>query len=389
MNSKYVFLIFFSIVFVIYALVNYYIYWHIKQWRPSSAQLGWFLSGLFWLVVASYPLGRVLERFYPSVLTDWLVKLGSVWLGAMLYFTLFFIAIDLLRLIGYSATQIFKTANFSSVLLGGKSLLFVSISVFSLLVYGYVNALHPRVSRVEVKTSKYLNPQGRLVLAVASDIHLGTVISNGRLSRLVSLINNYNPDAVLLAGDIFDEDIGPVIKRNMGNLIAEIQSKHGVFAVTGNHEYIGGANPAVDYLTRHGVQVLRDSSVLVNNSFWIIGREDRQAKYMANYTRKGIAQLIERVDSSKFLVLLDHQPYNLFEAYENSIDLQLSGHTHHGQLWPFNYITGAIFEVSSGYRFINGTHFYVSPGFGTWGPPMRIGNRPEIAIIEITSVVNN
>ena len=133
----------------------------------------------------------------------------------------------------------------------------------------------------------------------------------------------------------------------------------------------------------HGLTLLRDSALLVNNSIYIVGREDRDIKRFSGAERKSLPQLMEGVDRSKPIVLLDHQPYNLHEAAEAGVDLQLSGHTHHGQLWPFGYVTQRIFEVSRGYLQKGGTHFYVSTGFGTWGPPVRTGNRPEIMVFDL------
>jgi predicted MPP superfamily phosphohydrolase len=107
---------------------------------------------------------------------------------------------------------------------------------------------------------------------------------------------------------------------------------------------------------------------------------------MGGVIRKSLDTLVSGIDKSRFTVLLDHQPYNLNDAVENGIDLQISGHTHHGQMFPFNFITKAIFEVSRGYKQIENTHFYVSTGFGTWGPPIRVGNRPEIVVFNIVKV---
>jgi predicted MPP superfamily phosphohydrolase len=106
---------------------------------------------------------------------------------------------------------------------------------------------------------------------------------------------------------------------------------------------------------------------------------------MGGNMRKPIEQLVENIDKNLFTIMLDHQPYNLNEAVENGIDLQISGHTHHGQMFPLNLITKSIFEVSRGYKQIENTHIYVSTGFGTWGPPVRVGNRPEIVVIEVSS----
>jgi hypothetical protein len=378
------FVIFFSIVLTIYFLVNLYIYKHLLHFNLIGLQNVLFKIAFFTIVFA-YPLGRVLERALPSLLSDLLVKMGSIWLGAMLYFTLFFLLIDLFRLISwvFSSPNIlgFTVSKLLSSRVTFGIIGFVAINI----VAGYINALLPKVNRLSINTTKSISGYKTLRVAMASDIHLGTVISNGRLSRFVEMMNSQKPDIILLAGDIFDEDIGPVIKRDMGSLISKLKAPLGIYAVTGNHEYIGGVEPAVNYLTQHGVTVIRDSVISPQNLFNIVGREDRQSKIMGGYSRKSITELASQIDKSKFTFLLDHQPYNLNEAVENGIDFQLSGHTHHGQLWPFNFITQAIFEVSRGYKKIEQTHFFVSTGFGSWGPPIRIGNRPEIVVFEIVT----
>ena len=127
--------------------------------------------------------------------------------------------------------------------------------------------------------------------------------------------------------------------------------------------------------------MLRDTSVLVDGRFWIVGREDRDKSRFTGNKRKELAAVMMPVDRHAPVILLDHQPFNLEKSEEQGVDLQLSGHTHHGQLWPFNYITNAMYEVSSGYKKKGATHYYVSNGYGTWGPPVRLGNRPEIVQI--------
>ena len=175
-----------------------------------------------------------------------------------------------------------------------------------------------------------------------------------------------------------DEDLGPVIKQNLGEVLKKITSKYGVFAVTGNHEYIGGVEPAVKYLTEHGITELRDSFVKIDDSFYLIGREDRSGKQFGGKWRRPLEEIITGIDKEFPLILMDHQPAKLDEAEKAGIDLQLSGHTHHGQLWPFNFITKKIYELSMGYKRKGKTHYYVSCGVGTWGPPIRTGNKPEI-----------
>ncbi len=151
----------------------------------------------------------------------------------------------------------------------------------------------------------------------------------------------------------------------------------------GNHEYIGGASRASRYLEDHGITLVRDSVVLVNELFYIIGREDRDKKRFAGKNRKSLASLMEKTSPGYPVVVIDHQPFGIEEAAMSGADLLLSGHTHHGQLWPLNYITSAVYRISHGYGKVQGMHVYVSNGVGTWGPPVRTGNRPEIVYMEL------
>jgi predicted MPP superfamily phosphohydrolase len=201
---------------------------------------------------------------------------------------------------------------------------------------------------------------------------------------IVDKINQLEPDIILIPGDMIDEDIAPVLQTNVGDILMQLKSKYGVYASTGNHEYIGGVLKAKEYLAAHKINVLSDTAELIDDSFYIVGREDVTIKTFINQRRKSLKDILETVDTSKPMILLDHQPMKLSQASKNGIDLQLSGHTHHGQLWPFNYITKAIFEISWGYGNKGDTHYYVSSGVGGWGPPIRTVNRPEIISIKLS-----
>ncbi|MBT7697695.1 MAG: metallophosphoesterase, partial [Desulfobacterales bacterium] len=253
----------------------------------------------------------------------------------------------------------------------------------SINIAGYINSINPVLTNLNIIIEKKVNSLKSLNVVMVSDIHLGTIISNSRLTRLVDSINKLNPDIVLFAGDIVDEDITPVIVNNLGDILKNIKSKYGTYAVTGNHEYIGGVDAADKYLNEHNIIVIRDSKVKIDNSFYIVGREDISSKYMMNKERKSLNKIMVDIDKSYPVIMLDHQPYELSNAVKNGVDLQLSGHTHNGQIWPLNYITDKIFEIGRGYKKIENTHFYVSNGFGTWGPPIRVGSRPEIVSINV------
>jgi predicted MPP superfamily phosphohydrolase len=260
-------------------------------------------------------------------------------------------------------------------------------AVALILLCGFINARIPRVRELELSVNKQAGDLKSLNIVMASDIHTGMIIGRSRLESFVDKINALSPDIVLLPGDIIDGSIELVIRENLGEDLRRIKARYGVFAALGNHEYIGGeGEAAIRYMTEHNITVLRDQSVKIKDSFFIVGRDDLSINRRSGQARKYLKVLMDAVDRRFPVILLDHQPFNLREAAENGVDLQLSGHTHYGQLWPVNYIVEAIYELAWGYKRIGDTHYYVSNGAGTWGPPVRVGNRPEIVHIRLNFV---
>ena len=370
------FIIFFSIVITIYGLVNYYVF--IRGWQavPQHSRLRTIYLVCFLFLALSYIIGRLLEKIWLSTISDIFVWIGSFWLAAFFYFFLIVLVLDFLRLINHWLL-FFQLISENYVRLKQITAL-VSIGiVFLTILFGYVNACFPRIRTLNLKISKATSVNSINIVA-ASDIHLGTIIGRKRFCKVVNKINELNPDLILLPGDIVDENLAPVIRENLGEALLHLKAKYGVYAITGNHEYIGGVEPAVKYLKEHGVTMLRDSSVKINDCIYLVGREDRSIRQFNGKQRKNLADLMEQVDKDFPIILMDHQPFDLDEARENGCDLQLSGHTHHGQLFPLNFVTKAVYEKSWGYLKKGDAHIYVSCGVGTWGPPVRIGNRPEI-----------
>lgn len=377
------FLIFFSIVLLVYGSINYYIYIRGMQSLPSGSMIRGIFPYVFWLLVATFVAGRVMEKVYLSEMSDILVWTGSFWLAGMLYFFLAVFFLDVLRLVNhfipfFPAFVTRDYVQFKLWLSGG-----VTLSVILLVIAGHINTLHPVVRKLDLHIAKEANGMKELNAVVLSDIHLGTIINNGHFAKIVKQVQALNPDIILLAGDVLDEDLEPVLRQNIGETLRGLKAPLGVYAVMGNHEYIGGADPAYKYLTEHGLQVIRDSVIKIKDSFYLVGREDRDKPRFSGKERLPLDQLIGMADRKYPVILMDHQPYYPEQASELGVDLQLSGHTHHGQLWPLNFATSAIFTVSRGYKKIGNMHTYVSNGVGTWGPPVRIGNRPEIVQMNI------
>lgn len=377
------FIVFFGIVTVVYTLVNFYIFSRgLRTFAPGSSLRTYYTIG-FWLLASTFILGRVFQTVYLSILSDVFVWAGSFWLAAMLYFFLLVFFIDILRL----ANHFFPFFHFlkDTFVMKSPHLLTIGLAtiVFFIILAGHLNALVPRIHHLDIQTGLKATDRKELRIAMASDIHLGTIISTRRVTKMVEKINAQKPDVILLPGDIVDEDLAPVIKQNLGAILLKLEAPLGIIGSTGNHEYIGGVNPAVNYLRNHGLVILRDTMLQLTDNIYVAGREDIESNRFAGLKRKSLKEFTSNRPDSSFLIVLDHQPRAIPEAVANKANLVLSGHTHHGQLWPLNYITQAAFPVSWGHKLFDKTHVYVSSGLGSWGPPVRIGNRPEIVVITL------
>jgi uncharacterized protein len=377
-------IIFFGIAFLIIGLISFYVYIRGLQSIPQDSTLRHPYTIVFWIVALSFLGGRLLERFLPPFLSHLFIWMGSFWIAAVIYFLIIVVSLDILRLINHFLPF------FPSIIMESYSQAKYIISVSAmglvglLLLGGHINSLIPRVQTLDLNIAKKAGALKTLKIVAASDIHMGTIVGRSRLDSIVDKINSLNPDVVFLPGDIVDEDLAPVIKQNLGEALGRIKTRLGVYAVPGNHEHFGDINKACAYLTAHGIVMLRDQSVKVGDAFYLVGREDPTVGRFSGHPRKALPELMAFVDKTYPVIMMDHQPFNLDEAVAEEVDLQISGHTHYGQLWPVNYIVRSIYELAWGYKKTANTHFYVSDGVGTWGPPVRIGNRPEIVSIHLT-----
>lgn len=376
------FIVFFAIVLTIYFLVNWYILSRGLLALPRAGIYRTLFVILSLLLILSYPAGRILERTVNRTVSNFFIHIGAYYLAVMVFAFFLILCIDFLRL-GNHFLHFFPQEWLkpeSSI----KPILFWLVISFSfiLTVAGAWNARHVRIRNLTLQIDKRIDGLPELNIVVASDLHLGNILHNSWLKKIVARINALQPDVILLPGDIFDEDITTLMEKNTAAILARFKSKYGVYAVPGNHEYFSGIDRAIDYLQQAHIIVLRDSAAFVSDSFYLIGRDDLTGERFGG-KREKLAHLMQRVKREYPIILLDHQPFHLEEAQRNGIDLQLSGHTHHGQFIPFNLITNRVYEKSWGYLKKGDTHYYVSCGVGTWGPPVRLGNRPEIVHITL------
>jgi predicted MPP superfamily phosphohydrolase len=373
-----VFFIFFGIILIIFSFANYYLYLRgVQAFSITHPYKRWFQIA-FLVITYSFFVGIILERTVSSAFSEWVFRVGTFWLPFMLYLLMAVIAIDIVRFVNFlfhflpDPSQSFKFT---------VGLVVVSL-VGSVVIAGHINAMIIDVKTIPLTINKKVEGKQEVRVLMASDLHLGALIGERREKHLLKIINNQKPDMVLLCGDLIDSEIAPVLRKKLGRHIQEIKTPMGTYAITGNHEYVGGIEKSLSYLKSIHINMLLDSVVTLPNGIQLVGRNDRSVGY-ASSGFKTLPTLLTQIDHEKPIIVMNHQPYNLGEASDAKVDLHLSGHTHHGQLWPFNYITKAIFELSWGYLKKGETHFYVSSGFGTWGPTVRLGNRPEVVVFDL------
>lgn len=365
----------------IYLLANYYIYRRVSpvfRRRPARLVLALLIIFLF----SCYWLAEVGRHFFPPGLIPGLRWIGSWWIGFLFYAALVLLLVDLIRLMGRVFHFLPSNILHPPPAARGFGLAIVGIGVFSLLMIGHCNARKLRLTTMELELSHSCGHMRRINMVLVSDIHLGIMTGDSFLSAIIKKVNNLNPDIIILGGDTVDMNTREIEKLGYGKQFAKLQAPLGVYAVTGNHEYITGVDQAVEFLLNHGIRLLRDQAVKINGSFYLVGREDMFIQKRFG-TGKTLPAILRDVDPGCPVILIDHQPGRINEAVDAGVDLLLCGHTHDGQLFPLNLVTDALYEISSGYGRIGGTQIYVTSGAGTWAPPVRIGNVPEIVQLKL------
>jgi len=249
-----------------------------------------------------------------------------------------------------------------------------------IMCYGTFNAYSPVVHTYDITIKGKQGQAEPLNIVMAADMHFGVLSEKNHAKRMVEKINKLNPDLVLYPGDIVDDNKEVFVKQDMADILSEVQSTYGVYASLGNHDK-GDIPDLIQELEKSGMNVLYDEMTLINDAFTLIGRKDKTES-----ERASLQELLENVDQTKPIILLDHQPYELDIAQEAGIDLMVSGHTHHGQLAPFQFITDRIYENDWGHLQKEQFHSVVTSGFGFWGPPIRTSSRSEIIQINVTFV---
>lgn len=369
MNETKINAMFFIIMTAVTLGAYYYTTLRLWQMIPAGSIVRPLLVVFVVAALFSFIMGNIGIKALPVGLNSALYRFGSTWFFTAIYLLFIFILLDIVR-----ATNLTNLSNYMEQSWVGFGTL--AVAMVLLMGSGYIIYKNKKRSEITITLDKPIEG-GAMKILFLSDLHLGYGIGKSEFKGWVELINREQPDIVLLGGDVIDNDVHPLFEDNFAEAFKLIDSKYGVYAVLGNHEYISGVDKSLSFLEEAGVTTLRDSVATIGGVLFV-GRDDLYSR-----RRRALSQVVEGYDRGLPTVMMDHQPMKLSDAEECGIDLQLSGHTHRGQIFPINLITDAIFEVSHGYRQKGSTHYYISSGMGVWGGKFRIGSRSEYVVINL------
>jgi len=373
-------LIFLLVYFSIYGGMNLYLFGKVYlAFRPSGLRL--LLLALFALLMVTGPvIVRMLERADFLLQARVLALVTYIWMAAVLWFLFLGLAVDIFNLI-LRAFAI-PVPGFSKLLIPPQmSLAVISAIILAAMAWGLVENSRVRVERVSIRTPLLKPGSAPIRIAQISDLHLGLIVGRSRLEKVMSLIRQADPHILVSTGDMVD-GMAPHLD-NISGLFDEIKPPMGKFAVMGNHEFYVGISKSIKFHERAGFRVLRGESVKAGDNIVFVGVDDPAGSRVGRPSWTDENAALPDSSPEVFTVLLKHQPV-IRDRSMGRFNLQLSGHTHGGQIFPFNVIVKKRYPMMKGlYDLESGSYIYTSRGAGTWGPPFRVMSPPELTVITL------
>lgn len=351
---------------------------------------------LYTLCALSIPAGFLLGS---GPAGRWVNQAANLWFGALAYILLVLITADIIRLILGHMKRVdprWVKSRKSFVRAGAACLCVIGL----ISVWGYINARVIRVTPYDVVIHKDGGNLDELNIVLAADLHLGYNIGCSQMEQMVEKINAQDPDLVVIAGDIFDNNFDALEdSRRLAEILQGIQSTYGVYACYGNHDVdepiLAGftfpsdkkkeSDPRMDaFLETAGITLLQDEGILIQDSIYLFGRADKERPGRGIQERMTPEQITKTMDPTKPIIVIDHEPRELDELAAAGVDLDLAGHTHDGQMFPANILMKFLWENPCGYLKKDQMHSIVTSGVGLFGPNMRVGTRAEICKIHVS-----
>ena len=377
------FFIFFSLVTSIYSAAHYYLYNWVGRLAEPPKKVRWIAGAVFVFLVVSFPASRILSWRDFNSFTYVLMFVSSFWMGLVLYLFILALTSDILLILARILRL--KAHLPERARLRAKRFLFAAILLAAVLIAGYslYEARDIGISKLEIPLAELPRELDGLSIVQISDFHFGVLNTTAKLEKVVALANSLNADFVFITGDLVDESVAHM--EDMAGPLRKLKGRAGVYAVTGNHDYYAGVKRATGIMEEAGITVLRNELRILPGGLQLLGIDDPTGIRRMGEKSEDFISLIARVDPSQPSILLYHQPIQFERTAQAGIGLQLSGHTHGGQLYPIIHISKRIYPWTPGLHRLNESILFVSRGAGTWGPPMRFLAPPEIVHLKLLS----
>lgn len=373
--------LFLLVFFLLYSGLHLYAFLKARATLAFGTLTSVFIIVFMLAMIAAPMIIHYLEKIGLESYARFMAYIGYTWLGILFLFCSWSFAIDIYRLIVYSGGLMLHR-DFSN-LIPSPRLSFVMPLLLSIVIaiYGYFEARDICTEKIVIKTPKISRETGIIRIAQISDIHLGLLVREEKLKKILTEVKLLNPDILVSTGDLVDGQICKL--ESLERLFKEINPRYGKFAITGNHEFYAGFETAQCFIEDSGFKLLRGDAVTVADAINIAGIDDPAGKTLGISKNISEKELLSKLPREKFTLFLKHRPI-IDKSSLGLFDLQLSGHNHKGQIFPFSIITWLYYPVNSGLaRLPNNSYLYVNRGAGTWGPPIRFLSPPEVTLIEL------
>ena len=372
----------------LYGGMHLYAFLRLRNAFRPRPQLQWLL--ISWMVaMTSIPLlVRAADLFGMEKTAQTFAWPGYLWMGFLFIFTSIMLFTDAVGYL-YRLVRRHLFQNFPKFISSHNTCRIALSLAMAASVYAFIEAGQIRSEHVVIVSDKLSPSNPRIRVVQISDVHIGLLLQNGRLEQILKKIREAGPDILVCTGDLVDgklnRDYGISEHDPLAVSLATIPAPYGMFAVTGNHEVYAGLNRALAFTSAAGFTILRNQSVQLKSGITISGVDDRAVNPGAVTDINTETTLLNQVSHEAFHILLKHRPDILPES-DGHFDLQLSGHVHGGQIFPFNFLVRLRHPIPCGTTVTSaGSRIHVSRGTGTWGPPMRLFAPPEVTIIDIVS----
>jgi predicted MPP superfamily phosphohydrolase len=373
--------LFLLIFFLLYGALHLYFFLKLRAAFAPGAAAQAVVIVLLLLGLTAPIIVRVSERLGVELLVRLMSWAGYLWMAVVMLFFSAALLIDLSRLLVHAGGLLLRT-DVSAFLPTARTLFFVPLAAALVICcYGFFEARQIRTERVEIRSAKIPAATGKIRIVQISDVHVGVLVRQGRLAAILRKVREESPDLLVATGDLVDGQLDRMAEA--AAQLREIRPRYGKYAVTGNHEFYAGIDDALDFIARSGFMILRGEVATVAGVIDLAGVDDPTIRLPRGQGGLSDREVLARGGGGRFKILLKHQPTVEADA-PGVFDLQLSGHTHKGQIFPFNLVTSRFFRYHSGnYRLENDALLHVSRGTGTWGPPIRFLSPPEITVIDL------